>query len=63
MEHHVEVTRTHNERSAVPDALHLRCECGWTSSAHDQGEAERLVQEHIASGVVPAPPPYVPPPD
>ena len=63
MEHHVEVTRTRNDRPDVPDALHLRCTCGWTSSAHDDEESQQLVREHVESGVVPAPPPYVPSPD
>jgi hypothetical protein len=63
MEHEVEITRTHNEHSEVPDAVHLRCSCGWTSSAHSEDEAQALVREHEQSGVVPAPPPYVPSPD
>jgi hypothetical protein len=63
MDHHVEVVKTHNEDPSVPDALHLRCACGWTSSAHSDADAKQLVREHLESGVVPAPPPYVPSPD
>jgi hypothetical protein len=62
MEHHVEVTRTHSDDAAIPDALHLRCSCGWTSSAHAERDAQQLVREHVASGIVPAPAPYVPSP-
>lgn len=63
MEHTIEITETHHELPDVRDALHLRCSCGWTSSTHSRDDANALVQEHRNSGVVPAPPPYVPSPD
>lgn len=63
MEHRIEVTHTRNEDPAVPDALHLRCGCGWTSSASDQDQARELVREHEQAGTVPAPPPSTPSPD
>ena len=62
MEHQVEVTRTQNEDPDVPDALHLRCSCGWTSSAHAQEDAEELIREHQEIGM-PAPPPSTVSPD
>ncbi|MCW2928109.1 MAG: hypothetical protein JWM86_2077 [Thermoleophilia bacterium] len=63
MEHTVEITETMHELPDVPTALHMRCSCGWSSSAHSREDADQFVREHIDSGVVPAPPPYVPSPD
>lgn len=48
--HQVEVTRTHNDHADIPDALHLRCSCGWTSSADDDGHAQQIIREHAESG-------------
>lgn len=62
MEHHVDATRTHNDNPDVPDAIHLRCSCGWTSSAHDEPTVEQLTREHLASGD-PAPVPSTVSPD
>jgi len=63
MEHDMEITRTHNEDPQIPDGLHVRCSCGWASSADDEHSARALFEDHVASGVVPAPAPYVPSPD
>lgn len=60
--HHVEITRTHNEDPSVPDAIHLRCTCGWTSSAPDADSVDELVREHEQLGA-PAPPPSTVSPD
>lgn len=49
-QHHVELTRTRSDIPDVADALHLRCECGWTSSAPDDDAAQRITDEHLASG-------------
>ncbi|MCW2925246.1 MAG: family N-acetyltransferase [Thermoleophilia bacterium] len=62
MEHSVEITRTENANPDVPDALHLRCACGWTASAHDPAVAEELTRAHVASGD-PTPVPAAPSPD
>lgn len=63
MDHEVEVIRTTNEDPAVPDAVHVRCSCGWSSSASDGDHARELVDGHVESGEAPAPPPYTPSPD
>jgi hypothetical protein len=60
--HQVEITRTHNEDRSIPDAIHLRCTCGWTSFAHDEAAVEGIVHEHQASGEA-APPPSTISPD
>ena len=62
MDHHVDVTRTHNDNPSVPDSFHLRCRCGWTSSAHDEATVEQVTQEHLAVGD-PAPVPSTVSPD
>lgn len=62
MDHEIAITRTQHEDPEVADALHLRCSCGWTSSASDEATAEVLAGEHRASGEV-APIPSVPSPD
>jgi hypothetical protein len=56
--HTVELTQIHNHLPSVADALHLRCTCGWTSSAPDEPAAQRLADKHVASGD-PAPIPSV----
>jgi hypothetical protein len=60
--HHIETTRTHNDNPDVPDALHLRCTCGWTAATHDEATAEQIAREHLRVGV-PAPTPASPSPN
>ncbi|MBC7460576.1 MAG: hypothetical protein H7287_04375 [Thermoleophilia bacterium] len=62
MHHDIEMTRTRNERMEVPDGLHLRCSCGWTSSAHDEATVEAVAREHLAVRKV-APAPAAPSPN
>ena len=62
MEHTVDIRRTTNELPEVPDAFHLRCSCGWTSSATSESDARIVEAEHLALGI-PAPAPSTISPD
>jgi hypothetical protein len=62
MSHEIEITRQHSDVPGVPDSIHLRCTCGWTSSAHDDAAIAELIHHHQADGV-PAPPPSTISPD
>lgn len=60
--HRIELTRTQNAIPGVYAALHLRCGCGWTSSAPDEQLAREIADEHLRTGD-PAPSPATVSPD